>query len=291
MRIKYLSAYLCSQYDYHKKTALSSDNFDYIKSYYESIVDLDLEAVIIVDNISDDFIKKYSNKNVTFYRQPRNISHDHMQLHDIRFVYFMDYIIRDKCIDGLTVGTIDGNDYYYMISDVSDVVILNPVQNIINIDPHTLYVGTENQNLLDNTWFNHKFFNKSVNQWLINNPSVSDYQEVFVDRVILNCGIIFGCRELLIEFLNRFVELSLDIYGFAESFPQNISLSIVPKETSLLTQTDCHPQMGTHRYPIDMFVVNYVSYKYYGGVVYDGGLLNTRFGAYLFDTTKCVKHK
>ena len=57
--VKYLAAYLTSKYNYHRDVQHKSDNFEYIKEYYQSIVKLNLNAVIIVDDSSDEFIQKY----------------------------------------------------------------------------------------------------------------------------------------------------------------------------------------------------------------------------------------
>lgn len=43
--------------------------------------------------------------------------------------------------------------------------------------------------------------------------------------------------------------------------------------------------------PLDMFVVNYVIYKYYKNRIYQGNNFNTIFGHNEYDRNKVVKHK
>jgi len=246
---KYIAAYLSLLRDLHKNIQLEPNSFEYIKNYYDSIIILDLTSIIVVDDASDEFISHYANRNVSFYKIQHELDLDIMlnikHLHDLRFVYFLELIIKDTTTD------------YFMLTDISDVVIINPIQNIIDIDNNTIYVGKENQNISENIWFNDTYSK------LMNTSTFGDTKQVFRDKTLLNCGILFGHRDILIDFLTTMTKLMIDIY-------QNDVIDIVNK-------------------PIDMFLVNYVGYKYFD--IYDGSLLNTSFAQNEYDTTKCVKHK
>jgi hypothetical protein len=248
MTIKYISAYLSLNYDHNRKKKQETDDYTYIKEYYESILNLNLISVIIEDNLTNYFMTKYSNNNISFYR-PKLCNNMHP--HDSRFVYFLEYILGD-------------NSEYFMITDIADVVILNPIEKIINLDKNILYIGKENENILNNKWFKHKI---SKNEWCIDNVYVSDYQNIFMDKIILNCGTIFGHRDLIISFLLQTVSLMNNIYKYSE-------------EKSLVIKS-----------PIDMFTINYIAYKYFSTNIYNGNQLTTRFGDNIYDLTKCIKHK
>jgi len=246
MATKYLSLYFCLKYDSHREQQTKMNNFGYIQEYYESIIKHRLDCIIIYDAMNDEFIKKYSNENIKFYKQ---LSMNDMCIHDGRFIYFLEYIQNNK------------DTKYFLLSDISDVVIINPIEKIIDINDEILYVSKENQNILDNEWFSNKFTkHKTINDY----KKISDYKNIFDNKVMLNCGVIFGHRNILIEFLTHFVTLLIDIYKY-----HNDDIS----------------------YPLDMFVVNYTSYKYFNSRLYDGELLTTIFGSNIYDTTKCIKHK
>jgi hypothetical protein len=249
--IRYISAYLCSKYDHHRKTQVSDDDFGYIEEYYNQIIRLNLKADILVDLISNSFIKRYANQNIRFCKS--SLSSDFWEKshpHDIRFMYFLEHIMLNPNIE------------YLMLSDIRDVVVLNPIEKIIQINPTTLFVGTENEKILENKWFHHYLQLPCFEQY-------PDYRIIFENKTILNCGTIFGHRNMLIKLLTQLVGMMLNIYC-----ANNQSSDDIPPPN-----------------PIDMFCLNYIVYKYYQNNLYCGDLFNTRFGAYIYDMTKVIKHK
>lgn len=262
MKITYIAAYLSSKYDHFKNTQQQSDNFEYIRQYYESIVKLKLNCVIIVDNISDEFIKKYSNEYVSFYKPITKLKWDNiMHIHDLRFFYFLEYMIQDK------------TSSHFMLTDISDVTIINPIENIIDINDYTIYVSKENENILINEWFIKTFINGS---FVVGSNMVNDFIPLFYNKIMLNCGIIFGHKELLITFLSQLTGIMNCIY---KQFINFHSININDKNIITLNS------------PLDMFLTNYIIYKYYLKELYGGNLLHTKFGHYMDDVTKCIKHK
>ena len=55
-----LTTYFTSKADPQKKIFMPNDDFSYIEKFYRSVMDHDLHAVIFYDNLSADFVEKYT---------------------------------------------------------------------------------------------------------------------------------------------------------------------------------------------------------------------------------------
>lgn len=241
----FISAYFSLDRDLHKNVQLESDDFSYIKSYYKSIVRNDLSSVIITDSISQEFVERYRNRNVDFHIIKCFPSIDHLLLHDKRFFYYL-YLMSMKV-----------DQEYFLFSDVSDVIVLNPVTKIMTLDPKVLYVNHENDNILNNIWFN---------QYLIDLEWPGEEEEklrkLFRGKQILNCGVIMGHRDLLMNVLIDMVQFMISSYN-----RYNI------------------------KKPLDMLAINYVVYTQYEDILYTGDRFHTKFGHNHYDNDKVIKHK
>lgn len=255
MKIKYLTACLTNKYDYHKKIHLDPNDYDYIKDYYESIIKTNQEAIIITDGASDEFIKQYTTDKILFYK-PKTEIHDNMQLHDSRFIYFKEYIEQDTETD------------YFVLTDVADVLVFNPIESIIKLECNMLYVGMEGESLNVNKWFDKKYYFDNENLHKNNGlkkyiwSHLNDYCTLFKNKRIINCGAICGHKHILLKLLSTMIEIMNILY-------------------------DC----TKIKYPVDMFIINYVIYKYFCENIYTGNKFTTTFFANEYDMTKCIKHK
>ena len=235
-----LSAYLCIDKDYHKDIKISKNNYDYIKEYYESILKHNLDATIIVDDMSINFMKKFTTDKINFYNvKPKN---NKMLIHDERFYYFLKMVKYYK------------NTEYFLISDISDVIIINNPEKILCLSKDKLYVCKENENIDLNKWFSN--YLDKINFYKY-------YKSLFNNKLLLNCGGIFGHRTLIIKLLKRMIIIMRKIYS------ENKNLEI----------------------PLDMFVFNYIIYKCFKSNISLNDNFNTKFGHYEFDNTKVIKHK
>jgi hypothetical protein len=245
-RMKCLTSYLCAGYDFHKNKQLSANNFDYIKEYYDSVFFHNLKSVIIADNMDKTFIEKYSNMKIQFSIVETD---DHMLLHDRRFCYFLKYILEDVTTE------------YYLLSDVSDVIVLNKLENVLDVDNNTIYVCREGENIDTNKWFDEYII--YIKKLMIDDM-YGDYNDVFKNKVINNCGAIFGHRHIIIRFLVIMIGMMKTIYDKSK---ENINR------------------------PLDMFATNYVLYKHFSDNLYKGNSFNTPFWCNVYDNTKFIKHK
>lgn len=245
MKILNIALYFCLKKDHHKDMQNSENDYEYIRGYCESIINTKSKAVIMYDKLSTIFLKKHSNDNITFY-SPNN-RYENMLIHDERFFYFLDYIKRD-------------NNKYYMVSDISDVEILNPIYNNIDIDDDTIYICMENEFIMCNEWFRRHHFESYLKERI--NKVMTNYEIIFREKMICNCGVIFGSKKIMIELLEKMCEKIMEFYdGY------------------------------TIKMPVDMLVINYVIYKYFNDKLYRGTNFCTPFAQNIRDKKYCVKHK
>jgi hypothetical protein len=244
----FLSVYLTSRYDYHKNIQLKSDDFCYIENYYNSIKKLKLKSKIFVDTCSKKFIMNHKTNYINFIFDPlciikkntKNTVTNNMLIHDLRFILFRNYLYHKK-------------HSHYFLSDISDVEILNDPK-ILNDD--YIYVGEENENIFENKWF--QIYIKDMD---FIDKYFPDYQNILNNKMILNCGTIFGNYSIIKKFLDLFHKYLFILYK-----NENI------------------------KRPLDMFLTNYISYKFFPSKLRTKNF-STVFGHQQHDYTKIVKHK
>jgi len=94
------------------------DNFEYMKPLYESCYDLNLHLIIFYDNLSNEFVKTYTKKNIIF-RKTKLTSN--LSINDERFIIYYEYLLDNPYQNIFT-------------SDISDVYLIkNPFHLMENI--------------------------------------------------------------------------------------------------------------------------------------------------------------
>lgn len=264
MNILFCAAYISFNLDNHKNKIEYPDNFEYIQNYYNSIIKHNASAVILVNNASDIFINKHTNEYVKIhlfdiksisvspdYYFPKKNNLFNIQPHDLRFYKFYDYIKKRSDIK------------YFVLSDISDVTILQPPDEKFINDDNILYFCRENEIIKDNLWF--KAYTKHIkNKYNVFFSELNNIQ----NETVLNCGIICGERSLLLSFLLQIVNMMSIMYSVGK---KNIKT-----------------------YPLDMFVVNYIAYtKFYKYLDITNNIppFHTKFGHYKHDPIKYMMHK
>lgn len=149
---------------------------------------------------------------------------------------------------------------YACMTDISDVIVINDCSQLSKNDK--IFIGAENGDILENAWFA---------DYLSYINLTCDFDktkfEIFESRLILNSGIICGNRKLLLIFLKKCVEM------------MNNMETIRDKKN-----------LRNNR-PLDMFVINYVSYYYFPEYVCIHPDLNTPFGHNIYDPKCYFKNK
>lgn len=90
-----------------RKKYKDGDNFEYMKEFYESVIEFGLHCIIFHDGLSDDFIKKYGTNKIKF------VKFDHKDYfttsgNDTRYLVFRDYLLKNINYDKVIISDING---------------------------------------------------------------------------------------------------------------------------------------------------------------------------------------
>ena len=169
-----------------------------------------IKLVIFHDGLTDNFISKYNPEYTIFIKTAEC---ENYSPHDFRwFVY-----------ENFTQNNEFDNVFF---TDISDVLIKN--NPFLELDHNMLYMVDEEGKIWDNEWTapRHSYYQSRL----------SDYEDVFKtndNNQFLNAGILGGCRDIVLLFLEKMVEYSK------------------------LTMDNKHGQIT------DMLLFNYINYKYF----------------------------
>lgn len=129
------------------------------------------------------------------------------------------------------------NETVFMV-DATDVISLSAP---CDVHENKLYTGNEHGQFMNNEWMR-----KEQEPYT---KAIPDYQSVIQankDKILLNCGVIGGKRQTVLEFLNHY-------WQYTENY------------------------INTNRYATDMAVSNYVFFKHFDGRIVSGEPVNTKF--------------
>lgn len=177
-----ISTYLTTAFDLQRGVRKKNNDEEYIQKWYESVVNLGLNGVILHDSLHPYFIEKFPG--VRFVQVP--FVGDY-QLYDYRWVLYRNYLRTHPLIENV------------FFTDVSDVqVVLNPfVQKLYDSD--YLYCGDEPGTIGENGWIKHSL------DKLISLPGY--WELIHSNRPMLNCGIFGGGRDIVMQFLSKLILL------------------------------------------------------------------------------------
>ncbi|SDC82873.1 hypothetical protein SAMN04488104_100717 [Algoriphagus faecimaris] len=190
-----LSTYFSSKQDPVRGGYQDSDNFDYIKNWYNSVQNYGLWAVVFHDRLSLDFIQKYQTEKIRFVRCQLG----GMSLNDERFFIYQEFIPHLP-------------DNIYMLStDINDVIFNQNPLPLFQSSPDKLFVGRGNRRAWKNgiwTLIALRQFSKKFNQSL----PVS-----FLHYPVFNPGTIGGKKEKILELFTRMTQV-FEILGDAQNY-------------------------------------------------------------------------
>ncbi|MDF7683809.1 hypothetical protein PT287_09890 [Lactobacillus sp. ESL0679] len=165
------------------------------------------------------------------------------KIYFLRWVVTLEYLLRHPEIEKAA------------IVDAGDVEMMN--YPFDDLDPHTLYVGDENNDLTVP---------------IITQDGLPDYMRNFLDHnrylQLLNTGILIGTRKVLLEYLTIFVKLV----------------------TQDVMDSKLHPGLlGLGDW--EMAIANYILYKLFPSRIYHGRQVATLFQHTQRETESWFKHK
>ena len=171
------------------------DDFNQIKSWYQSIQKLNLNAVIFHNELTQDFIQKYSTKQISFsYWESKN----RLSYNDERFYCYLNYLKEHKDIERV------------FCTDLYDVIFYNnPFLLMTDKKDYSLFVGSESPS-------------KSSAQWMIRKCKEMNYKTSrnnFSSSPLYNAGIIGGNRKIIIGLFESMTE---EMKSVSQQFNSNM---------------------------------------------------------------------
>lgn len=166
---------------------IAQNDFKYIESWYNSVNDLCLEGRIFYDNLSDEFLERYTTDKIKFIKvRPSDYSNN-----DWRFFCYRNFLEENK-FDNI------------FLTDGSDVIVVKDPSKIISSFPSTdLFVCKDSMFLSE---FNYLELHKQA-RW-------DDYVLfcIMASRWdLINMGVIGGNYDNIMSFLNQFCETRIKL--------------------------------------------------------------------------------
>jgi hypothetical protein len=178
-----LTCYFTSKKDPQTGKHVSNENFEYIKSWYESVNFLKIDAIIFYDELSSDFINKYQTKWIQF----RKCNLGNFSIFEERWIIYSIYISK-----------INPNTVF--VSDVNDVIVLRNYSELSIINSK-LFIGKDSANRIkDSAWLWTEY-----EQYL--NDSKSKKNKLYKFQYAFNCGLFGGDIKYFKLFLFYFTKL------------------------------------------------------------------------------------
>jgi hypothetical protein len=182
-----VTSYWCGNFDVHHKKFAPKNDINYIKDWYQSVQSLKLNALIIHDGLSEEFIKRYQTDLIKFkYHNP-----DLWSINDERY----------RALEEILTGS---NYDKVLQTDGCDVIINRDPFKFFT-DPTLLYLGTDRPHtplIKDNKWAMNKWEKLSI---LLD---VTEQDKLdFQDFNFVNNGVIGGSTDTVLSFVKKLNQL------------------------------------------------------------------------------------
>jgi len=173
-----ITTYFTTKKDPQRKRKVEPNNFNYIKSWYNSIKKLGLNGIIIHDDLSDEFVEKYTSPKIKFNYYPNK---SRRSTNDERFVAYYKFLKERKDIANI------------FLTDLHDITFLkNPFQ-LIDDKKYDLYAGDDKGIKIMNSSFMKKRMTRAYGKVL------------YKKETKLIAGIIGGSYKNIMKLLDQII--------------------------------------------------------------------------------------
>lgn len=183
-----LGCHITGVFDVNRRETLPPDEYPLIEKWATSIKKNNLKGILFHNNFSEASIKQHTSTNLEFVAI---IYNEQFTPNVFRYFAYLEYVKKNQ-------ESIDS----FFVTDVSDVeVINNPfITTLFAENPKSIFCGDEDKNLDDEWMHDHNtHFRDSV-------PGFEHFETNFKDSILLNCGIIGGKTDIMINFLEALCE-------------------------------------------------------------------------------------
>lgn len=180
-----MASLITGTYDVNRNETLPSDDFELVKDWSESVQNAGLQGIIFHNGFSEETCEKYQRENLIFIRTDPNSS---FNPNVFRYFLYLDFLKEA----GSQITDV-------FLTDISDVVLIrNPfAENHYLENPETIFCGDEPKSLAEEWMIEHSAHLRSqIRDFEI-------YEKNFANETLLNCGVIGGKTNLMMDFLTR----------------------------------------------------------------------------------------
>ena len=157
-------------------------DFNYIQKWYESVVDVELNAIIIHDGIDQDFISKYTTARIKF----RKFIPGSHPLIDERWIIFYIFLKATQIEKAF-------------FTDIGDVVITKNPFHLIS-SKNQFFIGRDNAKKIRLSGWILKEISQFQDESKVKLPKSFFYQSLY------NVGILGGNRKVMLFMLSRYID-------------------------------------------------------------------------------------
>lgn len=160
-----LTIYYTKFIDPQRNCHRPKNSFNLISKLYNSVIKHNMNLIIFYDSLSDEFIQKYQNDNVTFINFLNFIDkykYDMVSMNDIRFLIYRDFLIENPIYDKILITDLFDEEFYVNIFDE----IVSRDNLYVNYDRNRNYNHYYILDRIKKTYKNNKFENIATNRIL-----------------------------------------------------------------------------------------------------------------------------
>lgn len=180
---------LTGVYDVNRNENLLSDNFEIIKAWYNSILKLNLSAVIFHNNFSEETVNFYQTNKIKFLKVDYDTTYNP---NVYRYFIYKDFFEKHK-----------ENMANVFVTDLTDVeVVSNPFEQKLFLENNTTLFCGDEPKILENDWMKEHctHLRNSIEDFNL-------FEDKYANEILLNCGIIGGDIKTMISLMNLLVEM------------------------------------------------------------------------------------
>ena len=179
-----LSCLISGVYDVNRNSILANNDYQLVRYWAESLTVLKVNGIIFHNNFSEKICQENSNKYISFIKIEYDIKYNP---NVYRYFVYKNFLETNK-----------NNIKNLFITDVSDVVMVkNPfIEKYYKDNDGFIFSGDEPK-ILNNDWMNDHstHLRNKIKDY-------KDYEEMFKDETLLNCGIIGGNFNIMNQLLD-----------------------------------------------------------------------------------------
>ena len=184
------TSYFTSSVDPQRARKRKANYFQYMKTWYDSVNELDLHAIVFYDDLSQSFVDKLSNQNVMF----RQVLLNEHSTNDARFYVWYQYLLDHPSIS------------HILLTDISDVEFLKDPFHLMDLLGDWLYIGQDIDlfpNMESMPWLMTRL-RQCFGDESVDHGEISRVKKL---HLVYNAGIIGGPRGIVLTFLHRVINI------------------------------------------------------------------------------------